>query len=95
MSRVSGNSCGQSAGWTRIRSNGGVCDPGLADLAAFLRANRAQAGGKPMWAFCDRAYSAAYYLASQHDRLIAPHYLETDHIGHLGHGGIDFTRHDG
>lgn len=55
----------------RIRCNGGIAAAGLPQLAKFLRENRAKAGGKPIWFFCDRAYSAAYWLVSQGDHVVA------------------------
>lgn len=56
----------------RIKTNGGVAAPGLPQLAAFLRNNRAKAGGKPIWFYCDTAYSAGYWKVSAGDRVIAP-----------------------
>jgi ClpP class serine protease len=55
-----------------VSSPGGVVDPGLPELAAFKRQIRAAAGGKPVWTFARDAYSAAYWIASQSDRIIAP-----------------------
>lgn len=55
-----------------VSSPGGVVDPGLPELAAFKREIRAAAGGKPVWTFARDAYSAAYWIASQSDRIIAP-----------------------
>ncbi|PHY12831.1 hypothetical protein CSW58_10040 [Caulobacter sp. B11] len=56
----------------RIKSNGGIAAPGLPQLAAFLRGMRASAGGKPIWAYCAAAYSAAYWIAAQFDQVVAP-----------------------
>jgi ClpP class serine protease len=53
-----------------VDSPGGVVDAGLPELAAFKRAHRADAGGKPVWSFCRRAYSAAYWLVSASDRRV-------------------------
>lgn len=55
----------------RIRCNGGIAAAGLPQLAKFVREARAKAGGKPIWFFCDRAYSAAYWLVSQGDHVVA------------------------
>lgn len=57
--------------FTVHNSPGGVVSPGLDELATFIRENRESAGGKPMWAFCDMAASADYYLVSQCDRVLA------------------------
>lgn len=51
---------------------GGVADPGLPALANQIRAMRADAGGKPVWGWCDMAASAGYWIASACDRLFAP-----------------------
>lgn len=53
-------------------SPGGVAAQGLPDLGAKLRATRGQEGRKPLWAYCEASYSADYWLASSHDRIIAP-----------------------
>ena len=56
----------------RFDSPGGVLASGLAELARVIRERSARGGGKPIWAVCESAYSAAYWLASQCDRVIAP-----------------------
>jgi capsid assembly protease len=58
----------------RLSSPGGVVAGGLADLAAFMRGVRAtgNAGGKPIWVYADMAASAAYWIAAQADRIVAP-----------------------
>lgn len=54
-----------------IRSPGGVVDAGLPELARFKREHRQAAGGKPIWTFARDAYSAAYWIAAQSDRILA------------------------
>lgn len=56
----------------RMDSPGGVVDGGLSQLAAWMRANRAAAGGKPIWIYADMAASAAYWISAQADRIVAP-----------------------
>jgi ClpP class serine protease len=58
----------------RLSSPGGVVSGGLPDLAAFMRETRAtgNAGGKPIWVYADMACSAAYWIAAQADRVLAP-----------------------
>lgn len=56
----------------RKNSPGGVCAPGLRELADFIRANRASSGGKPTWAFCEGSYSADYWTSSSCDQVVAP-----------------------
>lgn len=53
------------------RSPGGVVDAGLPELAALKRRGRQAAGGVPVWTFARYAYSAAYWLASSSDRILA------------------------
>lgn len=84
-----------------ISSPGGVVDPGLPELAALKRRIRAAAGGKPIWTFARDAYSAAYWIASQSDRIIAPReggvgsigavVAHCDITGLLGEAGIKIT----
>ncbi|WP_271145354.1 S49 family peptidase [Brevundimonas sp. NIBR10] len=57
--------------WEVVRSPGGVVDAGLPELAAFKRANRDAAGGKPIHAFLRDGYSAAYWEPSASDRIVA------------------------
>lgn len=56
----------------RLESPGGVVAGGLPALAEFMRGARAAAGGKPIWVYADMAASAAYWIAAQADRIIAP-----------------------
>jgi capsid assembly protease len=56
----------------RLESPGGVVSGGLEALTAQLRASREAAGGKPVWVFADMAASAAYWIASAADRIVAP-----------------------
>ena len=55
----------------RMNSPGGVVDQGLPTLAAFMRAARAQAGGKPIHVYADLACSAGYWISAQADRIAA------------------------
>lgn len=85
----------------RMRSPGGVVAGGLDDLAAFMRANRAQAGGKPIHVYADMAGSAAYWIAAQADRIVAPRVglvgsigaviLHEDYSGMLAKEGVVVT----
>ncbi len=56
----------------RVFSPGGVVAGGLAELSAWLRANRAAAGGKPIWFYCDLSASAAYWFTANGDQVWAP-----------------------
>lgn len=58
--------------FVRMSSPGGVVDGGLPALAAQIRGLREAAGGKPVWVYADIACSAAYWIAAQADRIIAP-----------------------
>lgn len=58
--------------FVRHDSPGGIASSGLPALAAQLRAARAEAGGKPIWSWCEMAASADYWLASSTDRVSAP-----------------------
>lgn len=49
---------------------GGVVGSGIYDLATELQARGPDA--KPIWAVCEMACSAGYWIASQCDRVIAP-----------------------
>lgn len=62
-------------------SPGGVVDAGLYSTAELIRTNREQAGGKPVWVHADMACSAAYWIAAQADRIIAP---RTGLVGSIG-----------
>jgi len=84
-----------------VQSPGGIVDPGLPELAALKRSIRAAAGGKPIWTYARDAYSAAYWIASQSDRIIAPReggvgsigavVAHCDISGMLGEAGIKIT----
>lgn len=65
----------------RMCSPGGVVSGGLPALAAFMRGAREAAGGKPIWVYGDMACSAAYWIAAQADRIIAP---DVGLIGSIG-----------
>lgn len=54
----------------RINSPGGVCASGLPELSDYIRTIRSAAGGIPIWAICEGAYSAAYWLASACDVIV-------------------------
>jgi capsid assembly protease len=54
----------------RFDTPGGVVASGIYDLATSLQARGA--GAKPIWAHCEMACSAGYWIASQCDRVIAP-----------------------
>lgn len=56
----------------KVKTNGGIAAPGLPQLAAFIRANRAKAGGKQIWFYCEAAYSAGYWVVSGGDYIVAP-----------------------
>ena len=56
----------------RMACPGGVVAGGLGELAAWMRANRAAAGGKPIHVYADMACSAAYWIAAQADHIAAP-----------------------
>jgi ClpP class serine protease len=60
--------------FVRFNTPGGIVAGTLEALTADIRAMR-EAGndnGKPMFAFCDMAASAGYWVASQFDRVFAP-----------------------
>lgn len=54
----------------RFDTPGGVVASGIYDLATSLQARDATA--KPIWAHCEMACSAGYWIASQCDRVVAP-----------------------
>ena len=58
--------------FVRMYCPGGVVAGGLQELAAYIRSIRAEAGGKPIHFYCDMACSAAYWIAAQGDRVVAP-----------------------
>lgn len=65
----------------RIQSPGGTVD-GTSSLAGFIRRSSARSGGdRPIWAWVERASSAAYWLASQADRIVGP---DTADVGSIG-----------
>ncbi len=57
--------------WVRMNSPGGVVDQGLLTLAAFMRAARASAGGKPIHVYVDMALSGGYWITAQGDWISA------------------------
>lgn len=65
----------------RLDCPGGVVGAGLDKLARFIRENRASAGGKPIWVYADMACSAAYWIAAQADRILAP---GVGYVGSIG-----------
>lgn len=67
--------------FVRMFCPGGVVDGRLDHLAAWMRSARAAAGGKPIWVYADMAASAAYWIAAQADRIIAP---RTGLVGSIG-----------
>jgi signal peptide peptidase SppA len=64
----------------RIDSPGGLVD-GCFELAEEIRAGSARNGGKPIWAYSNMAFSAAYALASACDRIVAG---RTSGVGSIG-----------
>jgi len=65
----------------RVLSPGGVVD-GTWSLATFIAGHTQRRGGdKPIWAFVERANSAAYWIASQADRVIG---TATADVGSIG-----------
>lgn len=69
--------------FTHWKSPGGVVAPGIYDLTTALQNRRraAKEGGKPTWSYCEMACSAAYWLPSQTDNLVAP---KVGMIGSIG-----------
>lgn len=72
----------------RAASPGGVVAGGLDVLANWMRDNRDEAGGKPIWVYADQACSAMYWIGSQADRIIAPD------VGMLGSIGAVLVHED-
>lgn len=72
----------------RFDTPGGVVASGIYDLSAALQARAADA--KPIWAHCEMACSAGYWIASQCDRVLAPSAGVVGSIGvvmvHLNYG---------
>lgn len=64
--------------FVRWESPGGVVDDGLPELAARIREIAAT---KPVWAYCDVAASAAYWLASASTRMVAGNF---GYVGSIG-----------
>lgn len=83
----------------RFDTPGGVVASGIYDLSAALQARGPDA--KPLWAHCEMAASAGYWIASQFDRVLAPQAGLTGSIGvvmvhenyaeHLKEFGIEIT----
>ena len=65
----------------RLDSPGGMVASGIYDLAAFMRERRSQPDAKPLWAVCETACSAAYWIAAQADHIVAP---QPAFIGSIG-----------
>jgi signal peptide peptidase SppA len=63
----------------RFDTPGGVVASGIYDLSTMLQARAADA--KPLWAHCEMAASAGYWIASQFDRVLAPQAGLTGSIG--------------
>lgn len=57
-------------GIVRFDTPGGVVASGIYDLAVKLQSRGPDA--KPIWALCEMACSAGYWIASQFDRVLAP-----------------------
>jgi ClpP class serine protease len=74
--------------FVRASSPGGVVAPGLPELAAWIRENRAAAGGKPIWFYCDMACSAMYWIVSAADHVSA------GGVGLIGSIGAVYTHVD-
>ncbi len=80
---------------------GGVAGSGLPELAAFMRAARESAGGKPIWIYARMACSAGYWIAASGDRVLAGQFAYVGSLGAVvGHenlsgafakAGIEFT----
>lgn len=65
----------------RMQSPGGTVD-GTAALARFVASRSARAGSsRPIWAWAERASSAAYWIASQTDRIVG---IDTAEVGSIG-----------
>jgi signal peptide peptidase SppA len=83
----------------RFDTPGGVVASGIYDLSAALQARGPDA--KPLWAHCEMAASAGYWIASQFDRVLCPQAGLTGSIGvvmvhenyaeHLKECGIEIT----
>lgn len=54
-----------------MSSPGGVGSGGIDDVCQTLLANREGAGGKPVWVYADFCCSAAYWIGSHADRIVA------------------------
>lgn len=87
------------AGLIRFDTPGGVVASGIYDLAAKLQARGPDA--KPLWAICEMACSAGYWIASQFDRVLAPQaglvgsigvvMVHENHAGALEKFGVEVT----
>lgn len=53
----------------KANSPGGFAAGGILTLSEWMRANRAAAGGKPIWCYATKACSAMYWIAAQCDRI--------------------------
>lgn len=84
-----------------LQTPGGVVDPGLPELANFMRENREAAGGKPIWVYASMACSAGYWIAAQADRVITGRVglvgsigaviVHENHAGALEKAGVELT----
>lgn len=57
--------------FVRMESPGGVVAGGLESATKQIRSLREAAGGKPIWVYADMAASAAYWISSAADRILA------------------------
>lgn len=86
-------------GIIRFDTPGGVVASGIYDLSAKLQARGP--GAKPIWAVCEMACSAGYWIASQCDKVLAPQagligsigvvMVHENHAGALEKFGIEIT----
>lgn len=68
---------------------GGVAGSGLPELAAFMRAARESAGGKPIWIYARMACSAGYWIAASSDRVLAGQFAYVGSCGAVvGHENL-------
>lgn len=65
----------------RFDTPGGVVASGIYDLSEFLQARKAKGGAKPLWAICEMACSAGYWIASPFDRVLG---TQAGLIGSIG-----------
>lgn len=80
---------------------GGVVDPGLPELAQFMRENREAAGGKPIWVWASMSCSAGYWIMASGDRglggrvslvgSVGAVIVHENHSGALEKAGVELT----